>query len=93
MAGTATEQMVGLGKPVITIAGNGPQFTRKFAEEQTDLLGCSINLIEKPAQVADVLNEILQDPDYFQAVSRNGEERMGQAGASARIAKYISDLS
>ncbi len=91
MAGTATEQMVGLGKPVITIAGNGPQFTRKFAEEQADLLGCSINLIDKPAQVADVLHEILQDPDYFQEVSRNGEERMGEAGASARIAKYITE--
>ena len=91
MAGTATEQLVGLGKPVITIAGNGPQFTRKFAEEQADLLGCSITLIDKPAQVADVLNEILQDPDYFQEVVRNGEERMGQAGSSARIAKYIAE--
>ena len=91
MAGTATEQLVGLGKPVITIAGNGPQFTRKFAEEQADLLGCSINLIDKPAQVADVLHEILQDSDYFQEVVRNGEERMGQAGASARIAKYMAE--
>ncbi len=90
MAGTATEQLVGLGKPVITIAGNGPQFTRKFAEEQTDLLGCSVNLIDKPAQVADVLNSILQDPDYFQEVGRNGLERMGQSGASASIAKYIA---
>ena len=91
MAGTATEQLVGLGKPVITIAGNGPQFTRKFAEEQADLLGCSINLIDKPAQVADVLHEILQDSDYFQEVVRNGEERMGQAGASERIAKYMAE--
>jgi uncharacterized protein (TIGR03492 family) len=89
MAGTATEQLVGLGKPVITIAGNGPQFTRKFAEEQADLLGCSINLVEKPAQVADVLHKILQDSDYFQEVVYNGEERMGKAGASARIAKHI----
>jgi uncharacterized protein (TIGR03492 family) len=83
--------MVGLGKPVITIAGLGPQFTRQFAEEQADLLGCSINLIDKPSQVADVLHEILQDPDYFQEVGRNGEERMGVAGASAKIAKYIAD--
>ncbi|MBD2176264.1 hypothetical protein H6F42_04940 [Pseudanabaena sp. FACHB-1998] len=90
MAGTATEQLVGLGKPVITIAGNGPQFTRKFAEEQADLLGCSINLVDKPAQIAEVLNKILQDPDYFQEVGRNGEERMGRSGASARIAKYIA---
>lgn len=93
MAGTATEQLVGLGKPVITIAGDGPQFTRKFAEEQVDLLGCSVNLIDKPAQVADVLSSILQDPDYFQEVSRNGEERMGQSGASVRIAKYIMKIN
>ena len=92
MAGTATEQMVGLGKPVITIAGNGPQFTRQFAEEQADLLGCSINLIEKPAQVAEVLQRILQDPDYFQEVNLNGLERMGQSGASLRIAKHIASL-
>ena len=92
MAGTATEQMVGLGKPVITIAGNGPQFTRQFAEEQADLLGCSINLIDKPAQAAEVLQKILQDPDYFQEVNLNGLERMGQAGASLRIAKHIASL-
>ncbi len=92
MAGTATEQLVGLGKPVITIAGNGPQFTRKFAEEQADLLGCSINLVDKPAQIADILGEILQDPDYFQETLRNGEERMGYAGASQNIAKHILHL-
>ena len=89
MAGTATEQLVGLGKPVITIAGNGPQFTRKFAEEQADLLGCSITLVDKPAQIADVLGEMLQDPDYFQETLRNGEERMGLAGGSQNIAKQI----
>jgi uncharacterized protein (TIGR03492 family) len=92
MAGTATEQLVGLGKPIITIAGNGPQFTRRFAEEQADLLGCSINLIDKPAQITEVLNQILQDPDYFQEVGRNGKERMGEPGASQRIAKHIYDL-
>lgn len=92
MAGTATEQMVGLGKPVITIAGNGPQFTRQFAEEQADLLGCSINLIDKPAQAAEVLQKILQDPDYFQEVNLNGLERMGEVGASLRIAKHIASL-
>jgi uncharacterized protein (TIGR03492 family) len=91
MAGTATEQLVGLGKPVITIAGDGPQFTRQFAEDQADLLGCSINLIDKPAQVAEVITKLLQDADYFQEVRLNGRERMGTAGASAKIAKYIAD--
>ncbi|MDX2256592.1 MAG: lipid-A-disaccharide synthase-related protein [Pseudanabaenaceae cyanobacterium bins.39] len=89
MAGTATEQLVGLGKPVITLAGNGPQFTRRFAEEQADLLGCSVNLIDKPAQVVEVLNQMLKDPDYFQEVGRNARERMGQSGASQNIAKYL----
>ena len=39
MAGTATEQFVGLGKPVITFPGGGPQFTKRFAQNQTRLLG------------------------------------------------------
>ena len=39
MAGTATEQFVGLGKPAISIPGAGPQFTEVFAEAQTRLAG------------------------------------------------------
>ena len=35
MAGTATEQAIGLGKPVIQIEGKGPQFTKTFAEAKT----------------------------------------------------------
>ncbi len=89
MAGTATEQMVGLGKPVITIGGNGPQFTPLFAVEQVRLLGCSVKRIDKPAQITEILNTLLKDPDYFQATVRNGIERMGYPGAAARIANYL----
>ncbi|MEB3184441.1 MAG: lipid-A-disaccharide synthase-related protein [Cyanobacteriota bacterium] len=39
MAGTATEQAVGLAKPVLQLAGRGPQFTEGFAEAQRRLLG------------------------------------------------------
>ena len=39
MAGTATEQAIGLAKPVIQIEGKGPQFTKSFAEAQRRLLG------------------------------------------------------
>ena len=89
MAGTATEQMVGLGKPVIIIGGNGPQFTPLFAVEQVRLLGCSVKRIDKPAQITEILNTLLKDPDYFQATVRNGIERMGYPGAAARIANYL----
>jgi len=32
MTGTAVEQAVGLGKPLIAVPGNGPAFTYRFAE-------------------------------------------------------------
>jgi len=89
MAGTATEQMVGLGKPVITIPGDGPQFTRKFAVEQSHLLGIGVNLIDKPAQTAEVIQRILADGDYFQMLVKNAQERMGSAGASQKIAHRL----
>jgi uncharacterized protein (TIGR03492 family) len=89
MAGTATEQLVGLGKPVIAIAGNGPQFTREFAQDQCRLLGISVRLIEQPEQIALVIQNMLEDPDYFQIVVENGKERMGLPGASVAIAKFL----
>jgi uncharacterized protein (TIGR03492 family) len=92
MAGTATEQMVGLGKPVIAIAGNGPQFTRKFALEQSYLLGIGVNLIAKPAETAEVIQRILEDGDYFQMLIKNAQERMGSAGASQQIALRLQQI-
>ncbi|AFY73034.1 hypothetical protein Syn7502_00914 [Synechococcus sp. PCC 7502] len=89
MAGTATEQLVGLGKPVITIMGRGPQFTPSFARDQARLLGQSIILVENPTQVNEAIALLLNNPDYFQIAVINGKERMGEAGAAQRIAKYI----
>ena len=39
MTGTTAEQCVGLGKPVLQLVGDGPQFTANFAEAQRRLLG------------------------------------------------------
>ncbi len=89
MAGTATEQLVGLGKPAIAMPGRGPQYTAAFAREQSRLLGPSLILADRPAQVGDAIAKLLQDPDYFQLVVQNGLERMGEPGASARIAGHL----
>jgi uncharacterized protein (TIGR03492 family) len=89
MAGTATEQFVGLGKPAITIPGKGPQFTPRFAEAQTRLLGSSAILVEDPQQVGKVLEELLQEPQRWQAIARNGKIRMGKPGAASRIASCL----
>ncbi len=91
LAGTATEQCVGFGKPVITLPGDGPQFVWAFAEAQTRLLGSSVHLIEDsaslPAKVVALLQQTHQ-PIY----AHNGQERMGQPGASIRIAQRISQV-
>jgi len=89
MAGTATEQFVGLGKPAITIPGKGPQFTYAFAEAQSRLLGPSILLVEKPRLVAQTLKYLLKNPDRLQLIAANGPRRMGKPGASRRIAQCL----
>jgi uncharacterized protein (TIGR03492 family) len=89
MAGTATEQFVGLGKPAITMPGKGPQFTPSFAEAQTRLLGASILLVPDPAQVAPALRDLLHDPERLRQIAENGRLRMGEAGAANRIAACL----
>jgi len=41
-AGTATEQITGLGIPSLSLPGRGPQFTNSFAKRQSRLLGGSV---------------------------------------------------
>ncbi|MEL6247859.1 MAG: lipid-A-disaccharide synthase-related protein [Cyanobacteria bacterium J06648_16] len=86
MAGTATEQFVGLGKPAITLPGSGPQFTPAFARAQTRLLGSSVTLIDRPETAGQILTAILSDPERRTQIYRNGRRRMGDPGAAERIA-------
>eukprot|EP00898_Chlorokybus_atmophyticus_P007180 jgi/Chlat1/7463/Chrsp6S07465 len=91
MAGTATEQMVsvGLGKPAFTLAGKGPQFTYKFAEAQTRLLGESVLLCANPTDLAKTLASTMDNPERLEAIARNGKRRMGEPGSAARIAEAL----
>jgi uncharacterized protein (TIGR03492 family) len=92
MAGTATEQFVGLGKPAIVIPGAGPQFTKLFAERQCDLLGESLILVEEAENVGEVVKNLMEDTDQLSAIAHNGHLRMGDAGAAARIATKLIEL-
>lgn len=89
MAGTATEQFVGLGKPAITFPGAGPQFTPRFAEAQTRLLGAGVTLVDLPSGVVTAVQSLLQDPDRLQWIQANGVRRMGTPGAADRIADCL----
>lgn len=99
MAGTAIEQAVGLGKPVIQIPGRGPQFTYRFAEAQMRLLGTSVRTVgtgaagEKELQLAaEWVHQVLDDQDYLQECQRNGQERVGRGGGAEGIAQQLLQL-
>ena len=99
MAGTAVEQVVGLGKPVIQLPGKGPKFTYAFAEAQMRLLGMSVKTIGKSyknshvfSEAAQTIKTILKDKDYLEKCQKNGEERVGRAGGSLNIAQAIAQL-
>ncbi|MGF1457710.1 MAG: lipid-A-disaccharide synthase-related protein [Leptolyngbyaceae cyanobacterium] len=98
MAGLAVDQAVALGKPVIQIPGEGPQFNYAFAEAQDRLLGISAQTIgsgpaspETLVNAARCLQKTLPDTDYLEACVDNGRDRLGIPGASKRIAHLILD--
>ncbi|WP_009633182.1 lipid-A-disaccharide synthase-related protein [Synechocystis sp. PCC 7509] len=89
MAGTATEQFVGLGKPAIAFPGNGPQFTYSFAEAQSRHLGSSLILLEHPNQTGEAVQTLLTDTEQLAQIAENGYKRMGKPGAARRIAECL----
>jgi uncharacterized protein (TIGR03492 family) len=89
MAGTATEQVVGLGKPAFTLPGAGPQFNPQFAESQTRLLGRSVTLVPTPAAVGPAIQRVMADPQLLAVMAENGRQRLGEAGAAERITAAI----
>lgn len=91
MAGTATEQFVGLGKPAIIMPGTGPQCTFAFVEAQTRLLGCSVTLVANPQEVGKAIAALLNDQLKLQEIALNGKTRMGTPGAAKRIALKLKE--
>ena len=97
MAGTASEQAAGLGKPVLQLAGHGPQFTVGFAEAQRRLLGpavhCAEGDVDDPNTLiasAELLEQLLQLPEAtLQQLREQGDQRLGQAGGTQRMARAI----
>lgn len=88
-AGTATEQLAGLGVPVLSLPGPGPQFTAGFARRQSRLLGGAVHPCRSPGELIQHLAELLNDGARRQALGRIGRRRMGPAGGSARLAALV----
>ena len=102
-AGTAAEQAVGLGKPVLQLVGWGPQFTAGFAEAQRRLLGPGVRCapgssgsdatLRASALLAQGLLEQQSDhkrgPELRQALAAIGLERIGGPGGTRAMAEAI----
>ncbi len=106
MSGTASEQAVALARPVLQLAGPGPQFTEGFAEAQRRLLGPGVQCapgpagepatLEATARMLDAMLDRLADPVAGPAWRRDLEaiaaERLGATGGSERIASVIVEI-
>ena len=90
-AGTATEQLVGLGIPALSLPGPGPQFKRSFAERQSRLLGGAVAVCDSPAALAQRLQLLLHQPDLRVAQGRMGRRRMGNPGGSDALAALVQE--
>ena len=88
-AGTATEQLVGLGIPALSLPGLGPQFQWSFARRQSRLLGGAVHPCSSPAELQLRLQQLLDNPQLRERLGRIGQRRMGPPGGSARLAKLI----
>jgi len=101
MAGTATEQAIGLGKPVIQIEGKGPQFTKSFAEAQRRLLGkfvfCASNYKDKNDQINQTIKLIIKviyliklNKNFLASCNQNAKKRLGENKACIKIVDDIN---
>ena len=88
-AGTATEQLVGLGVPALSLPGPGPQFKLGFAQRQSRLLGGSVAVCRTPQALVNALAQLLRDPQRRAALGRIGAQRMGPAGGSEALALLL----
>jgi uncharacterized protein (TIGR03492 family) len=103
MAGTAAEQAVALGKPVLQVVGPGPQFTEGFADAQRRLLGPAVSCAPGPMGAASTLRETarmaseqlerladpVEGPRWREQLRRLALERLGGPGGTDRMVEAI----
>ena len=91
MCGTAAEQAIGKGLPVVSMPGEGPQFILRFAKRQKLLLGDSYFLItEGELTVAKKIEELLKKNKSL--FKENSLHRMGSMGGSQKTAEKIAEI-
>nr|WP_246363361.1 lipid-A-disaccharide synthase-related protein [Deinococcus budaensis] len=92
-AGTANEQLAGLGVPVVAFPTRGPQFTPGFARRQGRLLGEALSVVTPdPAAVAAEVQALLPAGPRRARAALAGLTRIGPGGALPVIAAEVRAL-
>ncbi len=89
-AGTATEQLVGLGIPCVSLPGKGPQFKFNFAKRQSRLLAGSVAIAQGYKTLAKKVAFLLNSDFDREIIGLRGSKRMGSEGGSHALAISIS---
>ena len=89
-AGTATEQLVGLGIAALSLPGPGPQFKAGFAWRQSRLLDGAVAPCPDPHHLGLRAAALLTDPLARRRQGERGRERMGPAGGSEALARRLN---
>jgi uncharacterized protein (TIGR03492 family) len=89
LAGTAHEQAVGAGVPVVA-PHQGP--LGWYRGRQKGLLGDALWVVpERSSEVVAALLRLLSDPLEHARRANIGRERMGQPGGAARISGWLQE--
>jgi uncharacterized protein (TIGR03492 family) len=89
LAGTANEQAIGLGVPVVTFATDGVQ-GRAYLRMKKRYYGDAVQLVDATGEaIASAAARLVYDGPERQRAVAAGRERMGAPGASAAIARDV----
>ena len=91
LAGTANEQAAGLGKPVVSFTGCGPQTTFKRMKDQERLLGGAVKFVSDfPEGVVSEISFLLSNRKERVKRGKIGSFRMGPPGGAKKIANLLA---
>lgn len=93
LSGTGNEQAAGMGKPIITFPGKGPQVTERFVREQKKLLGDALTITSRdPQDIANEVVSLLRDSVRREKMGQEGRRLMEGHGSCKRIAASILEV-
>ncbi|MFN3145749.1 MAG: hypothetical protein ACE368_11095 [Paracoccaceae bacterium] len=92
MAGTANEQAIGLGLPLVAVPGQGNQGPADLRMKMRYYGPAALFAPREPDAVARAIRDVLSDPVRRREMAAAGRERMGAPGASAAIAARVAAM-